>query len=73
MVLIFGITVLGDPTIICSPFSAFHDFFLGPQATAVGRMAPGSPEALRFRRQASWMGRVNLLLARLPLLLSPCC
>jgi copper resistance protein D len=39
-----------------------HDFFLGPRAAAVILAAPASPEAQRARRQASWMGRINLLL-----------
>lgn len=43
--------------------SAVHDFVVGPRATAVGQAAPGSPEAIRLRHQASWYGRVNLLLA----------
>jgi uncharacterized membrane protein len=43
--------------------SAVHDFVVGPRATAVGQAAPGSSEAIRLRRQASWIGRVNLLLA----------
>jgi uncharacterized membrane protein len=40
--------------------SAVHDFRWGPRAAAA---APGSPEALRLRRLASWLGRLNLLLA----------
>jgi putative copper export protein len=40
--------------------SAVHDFRLGPRAAAAG---PGSPEAARLRRAASWLGRLNLLLA----------
>jgi uncharacterized membrane protein len=39
--------------------SAVHDFRLGPRATA---LAPGSPAALRLRRWATWIGRLNLLL-----------
>lgn len=45
--------------------SVTHDFFIGPRATAAGQSTPGSPEALRLRRQASWMGRFNLLLSLL--------
>lgn len=37
---------------------AFHDFWLGP---AAGRMDPGSPGALRARRWASWLARLNAL------------
>jgi uncharacterized membrane protein len=43
--------------------SAVHDFVMGPRATAVGQATPNSPEAIRLRRQVSWIGRVNLLLA----------
>jgi hypothetical protein len=43
--------------------SVVHDFFIGPQATAIGQTAPGSPEAIRLRRRASWIGRLNLLLS----------
>jgi putative copper resistance protein D len=43
--------------------SVIHDFFVGPRATAVGQSAPGSAEAIRLRRQASWIGRVNLLIS----------
>jgi len=42
--------------------SAVHDFWLGPRAT---RLTPGSPEALRMRRIATWIGRLNLLLGLL--------
>jgi copper resistance protein D len=38
--------------------SAVHDFIHGPAAS---RLVPGSPEALRARRQASWMARLNAL------------
>lgn len=46
--------------------SAVHDFVVGPRATAIWR-AGGSDPALvaRVRRQASWLGRVTLLLALL--------
>lgn len=40
--------------------SAVHDFRLGPRAAAAH---PGSAEAFRLRRAASWIGRLNLLLA----------
>lgn len=36
--------------------SALHDFWLGPAAS---RLRPGSPEALRSRRWASWLARLN--------------
>ena len=40
--------------------SAVHDFRIGPRSSAA---VPGSPEALRLRRTASWLGRLSLLLA----------
>lgn len=43
--------------------SLLHDFVVGPQATALGQVNPASPRAVRLRRQASWLGRLNLLLA----------
>lgn len=39
-------------------FSAVHDFVVGP---AAGRAAPGSETAVRARRQASLLARVNAL------------
>lgn len=43
--------------------SGLHDFVIGRRATAVWRANPGSPEARRLRAQASWIGRLNLLLS----------
>lgn len=43
--------------------SAIHDFSIGPRATMAGQTNPGSEEALSLRKQASWIGRINLLLA----------
>jgi copper resistance protein D len=43
--------------------SAVHDFGVGPRASALLAGEPGSARALRWRRAASWMGRLNLLLA----------
>lgn len=43
--------------------SAVHDFRIGPRATALWQANPASPEAKRLRRQASWIGRLNLILA----------
>jgi putative copper resistance protein D len=40
--------------------SAVHDFVLGP---AAGRAAPGSPEAIRLRVRASWLARINAIVA----------
>jgi putative copper resistance protein D len=39
--------------------SAVHDFVHGP---AAARFRPGTAEALRHRRQAAWLARVNALL-----------
>ena len=43
--------------------SAVHDFWIGPRASALMISHPGSPQTLRWRRAANWMGRLNLLLA----------
>lgn len=43
--------------------SIVHDFMIGPRATALWRENPVSPDVLRLRRQASWIGRLNLVLA----------
>jgi putative copper resistance protein D len=42
--------------------SLLHDLVVGPRAVTKLREAPGSAEALRLRRLASWMGRIILLL-----------
>lgn len=47
--------------------SALHDFAIGPRATAAWQANPSSTETLRLRRQATWIGRINLLLALLVL------
>lgn len=39
--------------------SGIHDFVDGPRAS---RLAPGSPEALAYRRRAALLGRANALL-----------
>lgn len=36
--------------------SAVHDFWLGPRA---GRLPAGTAEALRARRRAAWLARIN--------------
>lgn len=43
--------------------SFVHDFVIGPRATRAMETDPGGEEALRLRRAASWMGRLNALLA----------
>ncbi len=50
--------------------SVWHDFFVGPRATVAGQRDPGGAEALRLRRQASWIGRANALLALLIVLMA---
>ncbi len=42
--------------------SALHDFVVGPRATALWQANPGLAQALQRRRQATWIGRINLLL-----------
>lgn len=49
--------------VIVLGLSFFHDFVLGPRSTRAVEASPTSPEALALRRLASWMGRVNVLLA----------
>jgi uncharacterized membrane protein len=41
--------------------SGVHDFFVGPRARAMLRDAPSSAKAMRLRRLAGWMGRLNVL------------
>lgn len=43
--------------------SAAHDFYLGPRATRVMKAQPDSPEAKRWRRLSSWVGRLTVLLS----------
>ncbi|HWV58617.1 MAG TPA: DUF4149 domain-containing protein [Longimicrobiales bacterium] len=38
--------------------SAIHDFVVGP---ASARVRAGTPEALKLRRQAAWLGRINAI------------
>ena len=47
--------------VLCA--SLFHDFVLGPRATKAGLADPTSAHSERFRKQASWLGRLNVLLA----------
>ena len=48
---------LGSVTVMLV-VSGLHDFVFGPAAS---RLAPGSPEALRLRKRAAWMGRLNAI------------
>ena len=38
---------------------AIHDFMHGPAAS---KATPGSPHALKLRKQAAWMARINAIL-----------
>lgn len=58
--------VLGAKLILLAAIlslSIFHDFVIGPRAANVLREKLQSNEARTLRRQASWIGRINLLLA----------
>ena len=43
--------------------SGIHDFYVGPGATNAWREDPTSEKAMHYRKAASYMGRVNMLLA----------
>jgi putative copper resistance protein D len=43
--------------------SLLHDFGVGPASTRAAQDSPNSRRAERLRRAASWIGRVNALLA----------
>lgn len=44
--------------------SAAHDFYLGPLSTRLVRSSdPDLRTTLALRRQAAWIGRLNVLLA----------
>jgi uncharacterized membrane protein len=43
--------------------SLAHDLWVGRRATAAWLANPSSEETRRLRRQASWIGRINLLLS----------
>lgn len=45
--------------------STIHDFWVGPRATQWWQEKETDPRTLRLRRQASWIGRANLILALL--------
>lgn len=42
--------------------SLIHDFYIGPKATAAWQEDPNSREARKLRKNASWFGRINLIL-----------
>lgn len=43
--------------------SLVHDFYFGPKAATAMKENPEAPETKRLRRAASWIGRMNILLA----------
>ncbi|MEO0139572.1 MAG: hypothetical protein ABIL16_07245 [candidate division WOR-3 bacterium] len=49
--------------------SALHDFVIGPKATGLWMKNPESADTLRMRKLASWIGRINLLLALIVVML----
>jgi len=61
----FGRTVVLKLTLftVVIALSVVHDFVVGPRATRALQQDPGGTDALRLRRTASWMGRLNALLA----------
>jgi hypothetical protein len=40
-----------------------HDWWIGPKATELGQRNPASPQAVRLRKAASWIGRATMLLS----------
>jgi len=49
--------------------SVVHDFMVGPRATSLMAREPAAQETRRWRRAASWFGRVTLLLALIVVML----
>jgi putative copper export protein len=49
--------------------SVLHDFVIGPAGSHPGAGQP-TPQAVRRRRQAAWLGRLNLVLALAVVLLA---
>ena len=60
----FGITLAHKVMVvgIIIIVSAIHDFALGPKAARELEADPEGEEAEKYRRRASWMGRLNLIL-----------
>lgn len=56
----YGVTLAWklSAVLIMVTVSAIHDFWTGP---AAGRARPGSPEAMRLRKHAALLARVNAL------------
>ena len=63
----FGEILLHKLVLVISTLviSAVHDFWVGPKATGFSLRDPASKESLRFRRIASWLGRINFVIALL--------
>ncbi|MCS7265231.1 MAG: DUF4149 domain-containing protein [Armatimonadetes bacterium] len=43
--------------------SALHDFWVGPKASALAKQGNPSENLEKWRKAASWIGRINLILA----------
>lgn len=56
--------------VIMIVLNTYHDKVAGPRATELMRLSPGSAEALSARTAASWIGRINLLISVVILLLA---
>lgn len=65
-VLIFKLAIVA----LMFSLSALHDFVLGPRASTRRQAGALPAELARLRRQASWLGRVNLVLGMLVLALA---
>lgn len=67
----FGHTLLNKIIIVLVILliSLIHDFWIGPKSSQLARLDPGSAEYRKFRVTASWMGRINFLLAIVVVLL----
>jgi putative copper resistance protein D len=49
--------------------AAWHDFAIGPRVVVAARERPASADARRLRRQAGWIGRLNVGLSVLLLVI----
>lgn len=49
--------------VIILVISALHDFWIGPRATEMMQQENPPAKLQKFRRAASWIGRINLILA----------
>jgi len=48
--------------------SGIHDFYIGPRATLIWKKDPDSPQAMKWRKTASWFGRLNFVMSLAALL-----